>query len=82
MQGAQGCVQGRTSDLIHTHNEVKNSFQMMCRALEGVSKGEQELHDSFKCMYVFKPYSDSDLSESDRIGSVVRFWQSYNPETL
>ena len=26
-------------------------------------------------MYVFKPYSDSHLSDSDRRESVVRFWQ-------
>ena len=37
VQGARVCVKGRTSELVHTHNEVKNSFQMMCRALEGVS---------------------------------------------
>ena len=52
---------------------MKKSFQIMCGALEGVSKGEQELHDSFKCMYVVKPYSDSDLSV------VCIHMHSYNP---
>ena len=72
---------------LRINSHTQRSEEFISNDVQGARRcehceGEQELHDSFKCIYVFKPYSDSDLSESDRSGSVVRFWQSYNPEIL